>query len=522
MVGVFFRLKIRLLRARFTVSPVWSLIVFALTWIAAAGTGVSIGFVVGEIARQVDLPALMPFVFTLVTGMWVVFPLLAASIEQSLELEHFRMLPLTRSEMTTGMLTSSLVGPAPTATWLIFVIAAVRGYGSGLPSTLGLVFLGTVATILAVVAANVVTTAISVLFSGGRGRQLIGYLVMLVMVAPALSGPLLVRFAFEGEITAPSWLGWLYLIPPAGLGRGVIGLTSSASFWQFVQGAAYGSVWIGILMAWWGRLLVAERVPAHQKARTSESTSLMRRGTGPMWGVAVKEWLYFKRDPRIKMQLGGGLIGVAVILISSSSDALGAFNEAYLPFMAILVSFVLGATFDFNLFGLEGKNFWAFAVMPGEGRSVLLGKQVVWLGLATGVSVLVVGISGFLGGDTRYFGPAILTALCLATVWAGVGMISSVYAPFALPEDNLFANKHLSGKTFVVSFAGLIAAGLVSAIPLALIVWAVLRLSITWLWVLSVLSAGYGVLVLFGGLALASRLYGERLVEMVAELNPDQ
>lgn len=522
MVRVFFRLKIKTLRGRFKVAPAWSLAIFVLVWVAAGAFGVLVGFGVGALARQLDSVAVLSILFTVVTGMWVVLPVLAASIEQSLDPDHFMLLPITPAQMAQGMFVSSAVGPATTATFLMFVIASVWGFGSGLLSGMVLVLVAVVATGLALLAANVVTTGISVLFVGGRWKQGAAYLLMLVMLTPAMTSPFLLRISEEGNLALPSWLPWLYLLPPAALGRGVMGLIPGGDPWQLVLGVTYGLASAWILIAIWGRLLGSERVATPQTTKEFRSGAMRGRTSGPARAVAAKEWLYFKRDPRIKMQIGGGMIGVLVVFVSSTSDAFGVIDRTYLPFMAIMVSFILGATFDFNLFGLDGKSFWVFAVTPTEGRSVLLGKQVVWLGIATITSVVVVIGSGFLGGDPIYFGPALLSAFSLATIWAGVGMVGSVYAPFPLPEGNLFANKHMSGTTMLVTLLGLVIAGAATAIPLGLVVWAVVRLSIGLLWVISLGAAIYGIGVFFGSLRLASSLFAERQVEMVLALDSDQ
>jgi ABC-2 type transport system permease protein len=98
VVGLFVRLKLRLLRNRLGGSSTWSVVGFVLVWTAALGTAVGLGLAVAAGGRILDDPRpIPPVLFGLVAFGWVIGPLIAASFDDMLDPRRFELLPLSRT-----------------------------------------------------------------------------------------------------------------------------------------------------------------------------------------------------------------------------------------------------------------------------------------------------------------------------------------------------------------------------------------------------------------------------------------
>ncbi len=484
MVGHFVRLKSRILRNRLRGATAWGLVMFILVWLAAVGGGTAVGVALASIGRTVDTPEVIPIFYTAIFVGWVFGPVILASVEQTLVTEHFELLPVQPVQMATGMVTAALLGPAAVATFLAFSIGTVGGHATGAGSAVALLVAAVIATLLCVVVARVVTTALSNLLQGSSTRQVISMLIIAIVFLPGAVAAIFVETVAEGAgsgaeaFVVPGWVAWGYLVPPAGLGRAVVALDGGRHWWEIAASLTYGAIWLAILVRVWGRSLLRSQIEVPRSGRKVRNRSLHPRylpfPKGPVGAVAAKEFALIRRDPRVRMQLGGAFMALVIMFLISVVEPSEAFS-LYLPFAAVLGGFVVGTSFEFNLFGLDGGSFWAYAVGSSEPRMLLAGKHLAW-GLVAAVASLVAALAGaIVGGSFAFFGPAVLTAWALVLVWGAVGSLASIWGAFPLPEDSLYTNRHMSGRTAFLAILALMAAGLASSPPVLLMVLSIWR-----------------------------------------------
>ncbi len=525
MVGHFVRLKARILRNRLRGDTAWGVVMFVLVWFAAVLGGLSLGGLLASIGHTASAPEAIPIVFVVVFVGWVVGPVVLASVEQTLVTEHFELLPVRPFQMATGMVAAALLGPAAVATFLVFSIGAVGGYATGPGSAVVLLAVAVIGTLQCIVVARVVTTSLSNLLQGNSARQVISMVIMAVVFLPGVAGALFANTMANngtGALVVPSWVAWGYLLPPAGLGRAAVVIAEGRGWWEALGSVAYGLAWLTLLAWVWGRGLLRSQIEAPRSGRKVRTRSIQPRflplPAGPVGAVAAKELAVMRRDPRVRMQLGGALMALVIMFLITLVEP-GELFSLYLPFAAILGGFVVGTSFDFNLFGLDGGSFWAYAVGSSEPRNLLAGKHLAW-GLLAGFTALVAALAGSLvGGSFAFFGPAVLTAWALVLVWGAVGSFASIWGAFALPEDSLYTNRHMSGRVAILALLSLVIAGLVSTPPVALVAVAIWNAGVVGGWLAGLGALGYGVAAMAVGIRLGSDLLAEHMPRLVATLD---
>src|ERR1700712_4209901 len=183
MVGLFAGLKWRLVTSRIRAAGGGTKAVMIIGWTLALLVIALI--VIGCFALRTD-PALARTVvvslFTIQMVSWVLAPLVAFGVDETVDPARFALLPLTTGTLQRGLLAASLVGYLPVANALLLIGAAIA-----LSSSWGLLPLALLCAaaqlLLCVVASRAASTAMSGLMSGRRGRDLgmaIGSLLFLL------------------------------------------------------------------------------------------------------------------------------------------------------------------------------------------------------------------------------------------------------------------------------------------------------------------------------------------------------
>lgn len=527
MVGYFVRLRARLLRNRLRGDTALGLVMFIVIWLGALGVGLAVGGAVAILGRVMEAPELIPIGYSLAFVAWIFGPVILASVEETVVTEHFELLPVTPTQLATGMLAGALLGPAAVATLLGLSIGTVGGYASGIGDGIILLMVALTATLMCVVIARVVTTWLSQLLQGDTTRQITSMVVMAVIFLPGVAGTLISttiaqRVAGGGSaVELPSWAHWGYLFPPAGLG-GVVEAVQAGSTLRSLGAFAYGLGWLALMVWIWGRALRRRQLEVPKVGRRISNPHLWPRfiplPDNPIGAVAAKELASIRRDPRVRMQLGGASIAMIVILVVNVVQP-AAVGGDYLPFVAVMVGFVVGTSFDFNLFGLDGGSFWGYAVLSSRPSSLLAGKNLAW-GLLAGVAALGAAIvGGLLGGSAAFVGPAALAAWALLLIFAAVGNLASIWGAFPLPENSLYANRHVSGRTAILSIVALMASGLVSLPPAVGFFFGVWKGGAAGGWLAGLGAVLYGATLYLLGLRKGSALLADRMARLVVALD---
>lgn len=469
MVGLFSRLKLRLMRNRLKRSGTWGLIGFIMIWLGAAGLGALLG-VLGYGAGYVWGGEGLALVLSLIGLAWLVIPVVAAALDETVDPGRLELLPLTRRQLAGGLLAAAAIGPGT----LISVLAvagalawSVTGPVSLLPSLVG----GLLFLVWCLASSRLLTTFLTGLLSSRRGRD-----VALVAVSLVAGGFAFFANAhrpqpgdFDGGIPQLGNLGTLLGWTPAGaigvsladFGTGDWGAGSARLTYVFVATAAVVWVWQIVL----GRLTT--RSTGNPRVRTvGEGVALVPRvfagKSGPVYATAGKELRYMRRDPRFRSQAVGLAIALAALGFGAGRFLLG---TEYAPFLATVIAWMVAST-GFNLFGMDDRSFWAYVVSGVDLRQILAGKNLA-LALIGIPAVSLVAVTGsLLVADFSHLLSAILASIAVLAVWHGVGNITSVLGAYPMPESNLFGSRNASLAAGAVAIAGILVAGALT-VPLA-------------------------------------------------------
>ena len=186
MVGVFVRLKLRLLRRGVSRSGLVGIFLFVLMWLLSAAVGVGAGLGAGALIGASADPVLMTsLVFTLVFVLWLVIPLFTGSLDETLDPRRFALFPLPGATLATGLTAAALIGPGALTTALTLG-GAVRALDADGVEVAVVVAAAAVSLVASVVWARVIATTFATVLSSRRGRELGGVLAAVLGLAVAL------------------------------------------------------------------------------------------------------------------------------------------------------------------------------------------------------------------------------------------------------------------------------------------------------------------------------------------------
>lgn len=459
---------------------------------------------------------------------WVVGPLLAFGMDETLDPGRLRLLPLTRRELMGGLLAASALGVAPLAT-LVVLYGVVIGFvplGAGAPVV---VVAAVVQFLLCITAARAATTALSRTLASRRGRDVLtvaaalfgllaaglAQLPRLVMADVGPTSPQQVVAGLERAAAAASILPGAW--PARAIGAAARGELVAAVAWL---AAAAGIV---VLLLWWwaaslDRMLDRGAVATAGHRDTDLYPALLRwLPRSRLWGNVAKDLRYAWRVPQLRVQY----LIVALLVVPTAAFTIGSERQPFVVLLSAVPLLLLGTT-GFNVFGADRGAVWLLdATGPRPGVD-LAAKSIVSAGLALPIVGVIAVILAALTSGWEHLPAALLIAVGVQGIVSGVGLVVSVQAPFALPDSptNVFAANAgagcaailLQGLGLVVEVA--LIAPIVMAVAFSLVQDGRVAIAI------GVAAALWGAALWLGGLAVARKRMTRHGPEFVAALQP--
>jgi ABC-2 type transport system permease protein len=517
---LFLRLKARLIRNRLRKAGAWATFAFIGIWSLAFGVGAIVGLLGGVVARLVGGEAIAAL-FTLAGIAWLVGPVVAAALDETIEPRRLELIPISPMQMSWGLLAASLLGPGALVT-LLFVVGVVVGASPDALTLIPTVLTGMAFVVWCLVSARWVTTFLTDLLRTRIGRDLA------VVAAAVLGGgsAFASTFLSSGTDPLPALNGFgrvSVYFPPGALGRS-LGLLAEGEWLSGLVLLAYGVAAIGLVMWGWQRSLV--RLATRGPGRVSRSVA--RSQNSPLvprllmsWPSAVaatagKELRYLRRDPRFRSQAIGLAVALAALGVGAGRMLLG---TEYSPFLAVVVAWMAASTTGFNQFGFDDRSFWAYLVTGVDLRRVLAGKNMAVALVGLPVLALVAIVAAALVGDARNLLSALLAGMAVLAVWLAVGNVVSVLGAYPLPDGNLFGSRNVPGSALFASFGGLFAAGALS-LPVGALVAVPLLVWGTWQGLIgAILAAVIGLSIHRLSLSIAGGLLENRALRLLEILD---
>jgi ABC-2 type transport system permease protein len=379
---------------------------------------------------------------------WVLAPVATGGGDETLRPEHFALLPIGSRKLALGLLAASFAGVAALVSLVAFLGLFVYGLtlGAG-AAVVGLLF-SFLQLAFVVLTYRVVMTALGALLTSRKGKELGVFLVALtglsgVGVNYVLSslGPAIIQgrapeFATVMKILPSGW--GAIAVREAGDGNWITALSLLVAMVAL----------IGVLLALWGVLLARQTTTTafrgSSRSKASDTDGPKRRSllpATPIGAVARKELHTWWRDARRRVAL---LSTVMVGLIITVVPSLSGTSSPTLPFLPVLMVFFASLQGG-NLYGFDGSALWHTLVIPGAERADIRGRQLAWALIVGPIGLLLaIVLPGVTSSGSAYswvlgLVPAILGA------GAGVLVLQSVYAAFALPDPRRNSSPFSSG-----------------------------------------------------------------------------
>ena len=469
MVGLFFRLKFRLTRNRLRRSGAWGIVVFILIWVGAAGMGSLLGLMAYG-AGYLWGGTGVAVVLSMVGLGWLVIPVVAAALDETVDPRRLELLPLSRSQLAAGLLAAAAIGPGTIITALAAAGAAIWSM-HGVASVFPIAAAAVLFIVWCLASSRLLTTFLTDVLRSRRGRDLAVVGASCVVAAVVVLGNLFRPDPgdFGGQVPQIERLGSvLSWTPPGAIGMAMSEFGEGDWGTGTARVAYVGAATIVVVWMWQitlGRL--STRAAYNSRVRTvGEGVSLVPRffkgGSGPAFATAGKELRYMRRDPRFRSQAVGLVVALAAIGFGAGRFLMG---TEYAPFLATVIAWMVAST-GFNLFGMDDRSFWAYVVSGVDLRRILAGKNLALALIGVPAVGLVAVLMSLLAGDVSHLATAILAAVSVLAVWLGVGNVTSVMGAFPMPESNLFGNRNTSAAAGAVALIGVMAAGALT-VPVA-------------------------------------------------------
>ncbi|XVQ87421.1 hypothetical protein ACQP2K_08400 [Microbispora siamensis] len=518
MTWLFVRLKLSLVRGGLRgevgkqVGFAFSLGAALLAAVAGFGLLSLIRFAPSDVALD-----LVSAAFAMFAVGWIVVPLMAFGLDETLDPARLALFPLTTRQLATGMLAASATGP-----WPIASLVALLGGVVALAHGPGGVLLGVPAVVLqfafCLTASRLVTTALSGMLRTRRGRDLLAVAAVFGVLLFQVPN-LLINRGFSGDPTrilasAGDVLRWT----PPGLAAHAI------AYGGLIGVAELIVVAMAVVVLGWLWIAALRHALVRPDASSQGGGSVRRSGRVPLGrflpdgmlgAVVAKELKYAAREPRGRVNWIVALF-VSVVIMFSMRGPDGVAGPGFAVGPVCLAAVVIGLQAA-NSFGIDGRSLWMNAVVfatPRDMRTDLAGRHLAMAVIGVPLLTLVSVIAALVAGDAAWALAAAPVAWGVLGVAMGVGALTSVTAPYTYPDRlNAFsgAAPGQGGQAFAASFATMLVTG-VLALPVVLPV----LLGLTW-W--AVLAVPYGVAAAWAGRRIAAGIGFARLPELLTAVS---
>lgn len=522
MVGIFAGLKWRLVSSRIRSARGGAKAGMIIAWCAVVLilALIVIGFVALRASPTTARTGIVSL-FTVQLLSWLLAPLIAFGVDETVDPAKFALLPLTTATLQRGLLVSSLIGYLPAANMVVLIGAAIA-----LSTTWSLlpVALLCCATqlVLCVVVSRAASASMSGLMSGRRGRDL-------GMVLGSMLFLLYIGLSFLLNQTAGS----------SALGNGITSIGTVLSWGPngalaTIPSAIHDGQWprtavavltAGLVLAlawwWWSRALATSltTLPSTTEGsapadRTDAGSAVAGSLRGMVTLMIERDRVLTWRDPmrRIPWITVAALALLWPLLVIRGHGTLFA-----VAFPAMMMGLQVG-----NQYGVEGTGLWLHLVAFADrtrAKGETLGHAIFVLVPGTIIVVAAVFLHAVIRHDLRWVPAALGVCLALMTGAVAVTGYTSARLPYAIRQSrkSMFASSipGQKGRTMGSTLASMLG-GVVVAIPAIGLAVLALTKSLVFGWVALVVGPACGVVAIWLMSTVTATAYLSRGPEILA------
>lgn len=448
---------------------------------------------------------------------WMVGPIVTSGMDRTLDPARLAGIPIAPNLQLAGIAAASLMGIPGLVTFIVSVSTAIVWVRAP-AAIIAAILLAPVAAVTAVLACQLVITALSRVSASRRFREVMGGLLILVLVllGPIMSGigsgfaTLADRLPGIAAVLAWTPLGAVWAVPAA-LAAGTVLTALAQLLIALATVAVLGAAWRWLYLANLGTSAAGSRATG-------------RAGTGwfgrfpdtPRGAVAARALTYWLRDPRYLQSL----IVVLVMPVVFGFMAATTGAPILLPGSAVMVAVLISLS-TFTDISYDGTAFSAHVLRGVRGIDDRLGR--IWANAIVGVPlILLVALmtTAIVGRFDQL--PTLLGLVAVMTL-GGFGVASVCSALFVMPVpqsgENPFASKPGAGVLSLVGMAGSYGSLAVLALPTIGFTIAAGVTGAPWLaWTTLAVGVAEGVLVCWIGVRWGAAIFDRRAPELFARV----
>jgi len=455
---------------------------------------------------------------------WVSLPVVIFPLDENLDPQQLAALPVSRTEIVTGLTAASFVAPATIAPIILLSANGARlaaGWWMAVPASL--LFM-----VMLSIGGQLFSTAMSAILRTRRGRDIATFLILGMAAGSfflyrAVAEKIDSFGLAEAAVSLPI-LSWAPFLPPVAAQRAVVEAAAGepAAALAFLAAAALGTAAMAVgLRSLLGWMLTTPQEGGKPASRARRSG--MAEG---LWGViptlARKELRFYVRDPRQRLVWTGTVIFVGLAAAGSIMEVTGLFDVRgadWAPLAAPILVMFVGLPIALNLFGWERNAASYLFVLPVAPRRLLAGKNVaVSIGLMLEALVIAVALS-FFSGFWKWTWMVLPLMVAAVGSQLAVGNMVSVLAPLRLPREgtDVFAQSTEQGCLAIASqLVSFFIIGLLLVPPASIVVLTVDFGRPVPPWLTACFAVAYGLIVYGASLFVSSRILKRRLPEVMA------
>ncbi|MFB2581302.1 transporter [Herbiconiux sp. P15] len=453
----------------------------------------------------------------LVVG-WIVVPLVAFGVEQTLDPARLVVFPLTMRQLLVGLTVTGVLG-VPGIVTSIAVLASFATWIRSPLAAVAAVVAGAVGVLICVVGSRTMAALSTSLQSKRRFRELGGILVLIPLI---LIGPIF-AWVTQGVVSSAETLPQLARAlswSPLGAPWAVAGDVAIGDWGPAAAKLGISLVTLAVLVLIWRRSLAVALV-------TPPSSSAKRVAKGktglfgvlpatPAGAVAARALTYWRRDPRYARQLI--TVPLVPVFLWFYANSFG--SPVLLNLTGPLIAFFLSVAIYADI-SYDGTAFATHLADGVRGRDDRIGRvaavSIIAVPLVLLGTVIPVALTGSWGSLPMLFG------LAAAALLGGLGVASvsssMIIIPVPQAGDNPF--KSAPGASFTTALSGFAAWGVALALCVPATVLAVLGLffdPVLFGWLTLLVGVVLGAVFLVVGVRIGSAQLDRRGPELLARL----
>lgn len=521
MTGVLVKLKLTLLRNGLQRS-VWQIVGLAfagLYGLSVISLGVA-GLVALRFTASAEIADIVTVIgFTLVTIGWVVIPMFAFGVDNTVDPSRFALYGVRARDLLPGLWIAGLLGIPGIATVLIS-LALVLTWSIGVLTAIAALVTAVVGAALCVLWSRTVLTWLAVILRGRRARDFAIIALMILIFGGSLAlqgvsriGEVSVEAVLEVGTSAATVLGWT----PPGWIWGLPGAVAGGHWFEAgIRIVLSAALTFGLLQAWRIRLdrELTSPIDGGEQAGSVRASSWVDRlvPATPAGAIASRGFRYWRRDPRYQIGLVALVVLPIFLVVVALLNDQGLGLAAWAPVLIAGVGGISVASdtaYDNSAFGLH--------LLAGvSGRDDRWGRAMTYLWILTPLVLLAWIVAAVFTGTWDRM-PAMLGLSSVLLVGGlGVGLAVGAHFPgrVAAPGTSPFASRSGSNlESLIQTFLVMLLTAAISLPTLVLVVLSYLG-PIWWGWI----AVPVGLVCGLAALRIGLRIGGERIDRAGPEL----